>query len=130
MTQVLVVDDQLDIRRLMSISLGKSYEILEAQDGVSALEIIRKHRPKVVLLDVMMPGELNGLQVLDVIKADPQMRHTVVAIVSARAQQADHQDANARGADAYFVKPFSPIQVVSWVREQIELTNPSPAATP
>ncbi len=119
MTQILIVDDQPDIRRLLSISLGKNYEILESQDGVTALEMIKQHRPKVVLLDVMMPGELNGLQVLDAIKSDPQMRQTFVAMVTARGQEADSKDASARGADAYFVKPFSPMQVASWIREQI-----------
>ena len=119
MTQILIADDQSDIRRLLSISLGKTYEILESNDGVTALEMIRQHRPRLVLLDVMMPGELNGLQVLDAIKADPETSHIVVAMVTARGQQTDCQDASARGADAYFVKPFSPMQVASWIREQL-----------
>lgn len=119
MAQVLIVDDQSDIRRLLSISLGKSYDILESQDGKSALDMVRQHSPRVVLLDVMMPGAINGLDVLAAIKNDPQTAHISVAIVSARGQTADTQQAEVRGADAYFVKPFSPMQVVAWVREQM-----------
>jgi CheY-like chemotaxis protein len=116
MQKVLVVDDHPLFRRLLSITLGKEYEILEAEDGTSALELIRRQRPQIVLLDVMMPGELDGLQVLDVIKADPNIKDTLVAMVTARGQVADGEDARKRGADAYFIKPFSPFQVIEWVR--------------
>jgi CheY-like chemotaxis protein len=120
MEYVLVVDDHVDIRRLLSITLGRQFEILEAESGTAALFAIRRYHPKVVLLDVMMPGELDGLQVLDAIKADPLTRATVVGIVSARGQVSDSELAKKRGADAYFVKPFSPLQVVNWVREQMQ----------
>jgi CheY-like chemotaxis protein len=120
MKKVLIVDDHTDIRRLLSITLGKDYEIIEAEDGVTALESIRRHRPQIVLLDVMMPGEMDGLQVLDAIKADPQLHDTLVAMVTARGQVADGDDARKRGADAYFIKPFSPLQVVAWVREHLK----------
>lgn len=118
MRKILIVDDHSDIRRLLTITLGREYEILEAEDGSSALEKVRHHQPDLVLLDVMMPGELDGLQVLDAIKSDPRTKNTVVAMVTARGQVADGDEARRRGADAYFVKPFSPLQVVSWVREQ------------
>ena len=120
MNTILIVDDHSDIRRLLSITLGKEFQIMEAEDGTSALEIIRHHHPDAVLLDVMMPGELDGLQVLDAIKADPATRNTLVAMVTARGQAADHDDARKRGADAYFIKPFSPLQVVAWVRNHLK----------
>ena len=120
MKKILIVDDHSDIRRLLSITLGKEYEITEAEDGVSALESIRQPRPHIAVLDVMMPGELDGLQVLDAIKADPRTKDTLVAMVTARGQVADGDDARRRGADAYFIKPFSPLQVVAWVREQLK----------
>ncbi len=120
MHSILIVDDQADVRRLFSITLGKEFTVLEAEDGSSALRAIRQHRPKAVLLDVMMPGEMDGLQVLDAIKADPATRGTQVAMVSARDQVADGHDARRRGADAYFIKPFSPLQVVAWVRSHLK----------
>jgi len=120
MTTVLIVDDHSDIRRLLSITLGKEFTIIEAEDGVAALSAVRHHHPKAVLLDVMMPGEMDGLQVLDAIKADPATRNTLVAMVTARGQVADGDDARKRGADAYFIKPFSPLQVVAWVRSHVK----------
>jgi CheY-like chemotaxis protein len=119
MNYILIVDDHADIRRLLSITLGKQYEIIEAENGTAALYAIRKYRPVVVLLDVMMPGEIDGLQVLDAIKSNPLTRDILVAMVTARGQQADRDEANRRGADAYFIKPFSPLQVVNWIREHL-----------
>lgn len=119
MPSVLIVDDHADIRRLLSITLGKSYDIIEAEDGATALEAVRRHRPAVAFLDVMMPGELDGLQVLAAIKADPQTRATLVAMVTARGQAADSEDARKLGADAYFIKPFSPLQLVGWIRSKL-----------
>ena len=118
MSTILIVDDHSDIRRLLAVTLGKEYEVLESEDGVRALEAVRHHHPKFVLLDVMMPGELDGLQVLDAIKADPATQDTLVIMVTARGQAADSDDARRRGADAYFIKPFSPLQVVAWIRGQ------------
>jgi CheY-like chemotaxis protein len=118
-TKILIVDDHSDIRRLLSITLGNTYAVLEAEDGTSALEVIRRQRPRIVLLDIMMPGELDGLQVLDVIKSDPVLKDTLVAMVTARGQAADYEIGKQRGADAYFIKPFSPLQVVSWIRAKL-----------
>ncbi len=120
MIKVLIVDDHSDIRRLLSITLGKDYALLEAENGASALDMVRRHRPKVVLLDVMMPGELDGLQVLEKIKSDPLNQGTLVAMVTARGQVADGGEARQRGADAYFIKPFSPLELVAWVREKVK----------
>jgi CheY-like chemotaxis protein len=120
MPQILIVDDHADIRRLLSITLGKQYEILEAENGAAALDSIRRFHPKVVLLDVMMPGELNGLQVLDAIKGSPLTSDILVAMVTARGQVADSDEARKRGADAYFIKPFSPLQVVAWIRDALK----------
>jgi CheY-like chemotaxis protein len=59
------------------------------------------------------------MQVLDAIKSDPKTRDILVAMISARAQTVDHDEARRRGADAYFIKPFSPLQVVAWVRSHM-----------
>lgn len=120
MPQILIVDDHSDIRRLLSVTLGKDFTIAEAEDGVTALDLIRRDPPRLVLLDVMMLGELDGMAVLDIIKGSPETRDILVAMVTARGQQADSEDARKRGADAYFVKPFSPLQVVNWVRSKLK----------
>ncbi|TXH88323.1 MAG: response regulator [Rhodoferax sp.] len=117
---ILIVDDHADIRKLLGITLGKRFEIIEAQDGETALMLIERFRPRLVLLDIMMPGAVDGLKVLDTIKSNPHTRDTIVAMVTARGQQADSEEAKRRGADAYFVKPFSPLKVVAWVQEVLQ----------
>ncbi len=116
MKHVLVVDDNVDIRRLLSICLSAQYEVIEADNGPAALYSIRKYHPAAVLLDVMMPGEIDGLQVLDAVKSNPETKDIPIAMVTAHGQKADSEDAKRRGADAYFIKPFSPLQVVAWVQ--------------
>ena len=120
MSSILIVDDQSDIRRLLNVTLGKQYTILEAEDGVSAMEAIRRYHPSLVLLDVMMPGEIDGLQVLEEIKGNPQTQDILVAMITARGQSAHSDEARRRGADAYFIKPFSPLQVISWVKGKLK----------
>ena len=119
MHKVLIVDDQADIRRMMNIALGEDFDLLEAADGLTALDMVRQHRPDVVLLDVMMPGGLDGLQVLQKIRADPRLMHTRVILVSAKGQVSDYELGMQMGANAYFVKPFSPLQLLLAINDQI-----------
>ena len=125
MPRVLIVDDQLDIRRLLTISLGNDYEVLQAADGLTALEMVHLHQPSLILLDVMLPGELDGLQVLDRIRAHPDHQHIMVAMLTARGQVIDQHAALTRGADAYFTKPFSPLAVRSWIRDALNRVDPA-----
>ena len=120
MYQVLIVDDHADIRRLLTVTLSSEYTLLEAADGATALDLVRRMHPQVVLLDEMLPGSISGLSILQAIKSDPLTRDIQVAMVSARGQAADQKLANQLGADAYFIKPFSPMQVKAWVRSHIQ----------
>lgn len=117
MDRILLVDDHSDIRRLVRITLGKSFEVLEAEDGSTALEIVRSQKPRLVVLDIMMPGEIDGLQVLNTIKSDPTLASTRVIMVTARGQAQDYDQGMKLGADAYFIKPFSPLQLVASIKE-------------
>lgn len=119
MATILIVDDHSDIRRLLAITLGKEFDLIEAENGADALDAVRRHMPRIVLLDVMMPGEMDGLMVLEAIKSHPIQKAIKVAMVSARGQASDCEEAKRRGADAYFIKPFSPLQVVAWIRSNV-----------
>jgi DNA-binding response OmpR family regulator len=119
MKKVLLVDDHSDIRRLIRITLGNEFEVLEAEDGVSGLKLALQTQPDLVVLDVMMSGEINGLQVLDAIKSAPSLTDTCVFMVTARGQVSDYDDGMQRGADAYFIKPFSPLQLVAAIKEKL-----------
>jgi two-component system phosphate regulon response regulator PhoB len=119
MPDVLIVDDNADIRRLLTACLQKEFDVLEAPDGRTALQMIRQFRPKIVMLDVMMPGELNGLQVLSEIREDTDICDTTVVMVTALCQENQVANAKRHGADGYLVKPFSTLEVQDWVRSQL-----------
>jgi CheY-like chemotaxis protein len=120
MHKVLIVDDQSNIRRMIHIALSDDFLLFEAADGLTALEIIRSEMPDVVLLDVMLPGGLDGLQVLEMIRQDPELKHLRVIMVSAKGQVHDYEKGMNSGANAYFVKPFSPFQLLLAIKEQID----------
>lgn len=125
MHTVLIVDDQVDIRRMMNFALRDEFFLLEAADGVSALDLIHAHQPDVVLLDIMMPGGMDGLQVLQAMKADPTLQHIRVIMISARGQVHDCELGLKNGANAYFVKPFSPTQLLAAIHAQIAASQQS-----
>ena len=117
--KVLIVDDEHNVRRLVAATLsGGDYEVLQARDGVEALETIRREHPTVVLLDIQMPG-LDGVEVCRQVKADPKLRETVVVILTAQAQAEARRRAAAAGADTFLTKPFSPLQVLEIVERRV-----------
>lgn len=118
--KILAVDDNPSIRRLIRLTLEGPYEVLEAEDGVTAMALVREHLPDLVILDIMMPGTLDGLQVLEAIKADPALHKVLVVMVTARGQANDYDIGMQKGADAYIVKPFSPLQLMDWVRTHLD----------
>ena len=118
--KILAVDDNPSIRRLIRLTLEGPYEIIEAEDGMTAMAMVREHKPDLVILDIMMPGALDGLQVLEAIKSDPELRQVLVVMVTARGQANDYDIGMQKGADAYIVKPFSPLQLMDWVRTHLD----------
>jgi CheY-like chemotaxis protein len=121
--RVLLVDDHLELRRLIRLTLDSDrYEIHEADNGQDALRLARAMRPDIVLMDVMMPGELDGLQVCEAIRADSLLRNSRVILLSARAQATDRAAGMRAGADAYLTKPFSPLELCQVV-DNIEVDH-------
>jgi CheY-like chemotaxis protein len=116
MKRVLIVEDQPDIRKLIRMTLEfEAYEIHEAPDGTSGLRQALSVLPDLVLLDVMMPGELDGLQVCRQLKSSPVTRGIKVVLLTARGQSRDREAGQAAGADDYLVKPFSPLQLTDTI---------------
>ena len=116
MKRVLIVEDQADIRKLIRMTLEfEDHEIHEANDGATGLRMARDLQPDLMLLDVMMPGELDGLQVCHLIKDDPTTRHIQVVLLTARGQARDRELGREAGADEYLVKPFSPLQLIETI---------------
>ena len=102
----------------MTLEFG-DFELHEAPDGESGLNLARAVRPHVMLLDVMMPGLLDGYQVCRHIKQDPQLRQIQVIMLTARGQAADVAAGEKAGADAYLVKPFSPLELIDRVEAMV-----------
>lgn len=123
--KLLIVDDQPELRKMLRLALGYGkYRLYEAGDGASALAIARAEKPDVILLDVMMPGELNGLAVCRAIKADPEMAGCFIVMLTARGQAIDYDSGNSAGADVYMIKPFSPARLVEVVEMRKRLSQP------
>ena len=121
MKSILIVEDQPDIRKLirMTLEFGE-YELLEADNGADGLNTAIAARPDLVLLDVMMPGELDGFQVCERIKARPDLKHIKVVMLTARGQQTDLNAGEKAGANAYLTKPFSPLELIDTVDRLVE----------
>lgn len=120
MKRILIVEDQADIRKLIRMTLEfEDYEIHEASDGSLGLRTAQAIKPDAMLLDVMMPGELDGLQVCQRVKSDPALQATKVVVLTARGQQKDREAGERAGADEYLVKPFSPLQLIETLERLI-----------
>ena len=102
---VLVCDDEPNLRELIRVSLGPSYAVHEAEDGEEALALAHALEPELVILDLMMP-RLNGFDVLAKLKLDPGLARTRILVVT--AQPASEEEAREKGADGVIVKPFAP----------------------
>ncbi len=115
--KILIADDQADIRKLVRLTIGRSFSVLEAGDTDTAFELIKTELPRLVMLDIMMPGSMNGLGLLKMLKADPAYQSIPVILVSALAQASDQAAGLGLGAAAYITKPFSPVALVNLVKE-------------
>ena len=113
--KALIVDDQPDIRKLIRLTLQHldDVEVQEADNGGDGWRLAQDFKPDLMLLDVMMPGELDGYQVCSKVKKDPLLGpRTKVILLTARAQKEDEEQGRKAGADAYLTKAFSPLKLL------------------
>ena len=116
---VLVADDEEDILALIGTVLrGAGFDVVEARDGAEALSLARERMPRAAVLDVSMP-ELDGLEVLQRLRDEPETRELPVILLSALAQEADVERGYRAGAARYIRKPFRPAELVAALREVI-----------
>ena len=114
--KIVIVDDEIHIRSLIERSLEDleddyGIEIFTAEDGVEGLEVVRRERPSLVLLDVMMP-KMNGYDVCDAISSDANLDSVSVILLTAKGQEADRERGLRSGAADYITKPFDPDELV------------------
>ncbi len=117
---VVLVDDEPNIRETVAFILeAEGVEVETGSDGVEGLEAVRRCRPKLVLLDVMMP-RMDGYEVCRAIRQDPELAGTFVMILTARGQKSDEEKALEVGADLYMSKPFDDEVVLQVIRDVFE----------
>ncbi len=120
MKKILIIDDQVEVRDLVEVTLRSGdYTVLQGENGMEAVEIARKEKPDLIIMDVMMPGEIDGLEATRRIKADPETNECTVLMLTGRCQKEDQAEGTAAGADGYFTKPFSPLALIQKVEEVI-----------
>jgi len=112
MERVLIVDDDPDILRLVSYNAAQAgFEVVTAATGRKALEVIQKHPPDLIVLDVMLP-DVDGLEVCRTLRQQSQSRRIPIIMLTARGEEIDRVVGFELGADDYVAKPFSPRELV------------------
>ena len=120
---ILIIDDEKDLNELVRYNLEKDqFDVICATDGQSGLEIATKHRPDLIVLDLMMPG-MDGLEVCRELRGDARTARIPVIMLTARATEADRVVGLEMGADDYITKPFSPRELVARVKAVLRRTS-------
>jgi DNA-binding response OmpR family regulator len=122
--KLLIVDDESHIRMLIEQTLedleDEGVELLFAENGAQALEIIQKEEPNLVFLDVMMP-KMNGMEVCQKVKKELNLSHVYIILLTAKGQEVDRQKGLEMGADRYMTKPFDPDEMLSIAEEVLNV---------
>jgi len=114
--RILVVDDDRQIVRLLRAYLEQDgFQVFRAYDGEQALHILRREKPDLMILDLMLP-EKDGWELTRLIRSDSSLKHTPLIMLTARSEEADRVIGLELGADDYVTKPFSPREVAARVR--------------
>ncbi len=119
---LLIVEDERDIRLYLRNLLQNEYQVYLAEDGREAIELLEKHKPDLVVLDIMMP-EIDGLEVCRRIKNNTALKTTKVLLLTARVDEAAKINALKLGADDFLTKPFSSIEVKTRLSNLYEASN-------
>jgi DNA-binding response OmpR family regulator len=120
---ILIVDDEKDLQELVRFNLEKEgFDVIVARDSASGLEIALRHKPDLIVLDLMMPG-LDGLEICRRLRADERGRRLPILMLTARSTEADRIVGLEFGADDYVTKPFSPRELVARIKAILRRTG-------
>ncbi len=129
---ILIVEDEEDIRELLKYNLEKEgYQVISAATGEEALAAVSRHRPALVLLDLMLPG-LDGLEVCRRLRGEAESQQPSIIMLTAKGEEADIVTGLELGADDYMTKPFSPRVLLARLRAALRRRSlpPPPATAP
>jgi CheY-like chemotaxis protein len=115
--KILIVDDEMTVRRLIKRLLSKEYAVIEAENGVEAIDIAKNQKPDLILMDMMMP-KMDGLSACYEIKQDVSTRQIPVVMLTAITHDLNKRlSENVMGANGYITKPFNAVELISTIRE-------------
>lgn len=122
-TTILLVDDDPDIREIISFNLRKEgYNVEIAKDGVQGVEMCKKYKPDIVLMDVMMP-KMDGMEACEAIRANMETKDTLIAFLSARGEDYSQLAGFDAGGDDYIAKPIRPKILISRIKALLRRNN-------
>ena len=120
---ILIVDDEPSIVVPLEFLMNQNgYHVLVAESGEEAIEMISKHKPDLILLDIMLPG-IDGFEVCEIIRLSPEWKNIKVIFLTARGREMDIAKGLVLGADAYITKPFSNSAIVQRVKELLKCSE-------
>ncbi|WP_415403366.1 response regulator transcription factor [Tateyamaria sp. SN3-11] len=120
---VLLVEDEVNIIEAIRFLLSREgWQVDTHSDGVTALDTIRATRPDLVVLDYMLPGK-SGLDILTELRADTEFQSLPVLMLTARGQSRDREMAEKAGVSRFMTKPFSNTEVMTAVRDLVQLAQ-------
>ena len=115
--RILIVDDEPNVNQLLGFVLTKEgYNVSTATNGEEAMAKIRETKPSLLILDVMMPKK-NGYEVCQEVKNAPDLNDIYIIMLTAKGQEVDREKGNSLVADEFVTKPFSPLKIVTRVKE-------------
>lgn len=118
---ILMVDDENEIIKLMEIYFkNENYNVLTANNGLDALQLLNKHQVNLIILDVMMPT-MDGIEAC--MKIRENNNHVPIIMLSAKGQDIDKISGLSVGADDYVTKPFSPLELIARIKSQLRRVN-------
>jgi two-component system, cell cycle response regulator DivK len=115
---LIVEDNELNMKLFHDLLAAHGYRTIQTRNGFDALELARKHRPDLILMDIQLP-EVSGLEVTKWLKDDDELRHIPVVAVTAFAMKGDEERIRSGGCEAYISKPISVMTFLETVRRFI-----------
>ena len=111
--KILVIDDQEEVRELVEAALRDGgFEIFKAFGGREGIQIAKNTRPDIIILDIMMPGGMDGYEVCKILKSDSTTKKITIIFLTAKGQEVDKEKGVAVGGNGFFTKPFSPLKLI------------------
>lgn len=115
--RILVVDDEIDILKVIKLQLETfGYDVITATDGLDGLNIARREKPDLIILDIMMP-KMSGYKVARFLKFDEEFKNIPIIMLSGLSGDADKSTGTETGADVYLIKPFGSQELLDTIRK-------------